>query len=270
MAFFEERHRAESFGQIAHDYDRYRPRYPEPLIAEILSHPTTPASQSPRILDVGSGTGILATQLLTAGRHTFAAGCQILAVEPDTEMAGIARSKGLIVEVANFEDWDPDNRTFDIITFGQSFHWVDPALALPLIRTILKPGGMLALVWNDVVATGEVGDALASIVDAFHPRLDSSEAIQERGTHEHPVMADLRDNGFTTEERSFEETLHYSREDWLSMVFTHSAQLTMPTHQREAMFSEMSAVIPDEGLEARNRAQLILAGVDILTPCTEL
>lgn len=269
MAFFEERHRAESFGQIAHDYDRYRPRYPEPLIAEILSHPKTPASQSPRILDVGSGTGILATQLLAAGEHIFSTGCQILSVEPDTEMAGIARSKGLSVEVTNFEDWNPGDHIFDVVTFGQSFHWVDPSLALPLIRTILTPGGTLALAWNDISADGDVGDALASILESFHPRLHSPDAGQDDSMHEHPVIADLRANGFTAEELSFMETLHYSREDWLAMVFTHSAQLTMPPQQREAMFSEMSAVIPDEGLAARNRAQLILAGVDILTPCTD-
>jgi hypothetical protein len=45
------------------------------------------------------------------------------------------------------------------------------------------------------------------------------------------------------------------------MLFTYSAQLTMDPVKRAVMREELSAEIPDDGLEARNEALLILAGV---------
>jgi SAM-dependent methyltransferase len=261
MEYFENRERAESFGEVAADYDAYRPKYPAALVDAIMSAVEAGASSRvPRILDVGSGTGILAVQLRDAG-------AEVLAVEPDPEMAAVARSKGLEVEISSFEDWDGRGRTFDLISFGQSFHWVDPMRALPKIRGLLKPGGSLALAWNDIEPCGELRARLDSISARFHAGRTASlgTAGDSESTRnnfvpvEHPALAQLRAMEFTPQESVFAEDLHYSRHGWLSMVFTHSAQLTMDPVKRAVMREEMNAEIPAEGLEARNEALLILA-----------
>jgi SAM-dependent methyltransferase len=36
----------------------------------------------------------------------------------------------------------------DLITYAQAWHWMDPEQALPEIRRVLRPGGVLALWWN--------------------------------------------------------------------------------------------------------------------------
>lgn len=304
MDIHKDRKRAESFGAVARDYEAFRPKYPEALIATIYEAGKVVASSAddneslsdrtgsvspadggtrPRILDVGAGTGILSAQL-------EAAGAEVLTVEPDPEMAAIAKSKGLNVEVSAFEEWDPHARTFDLVTFGQSFHWIDPAVALPLIRTILHPYGKLALAWNDVEATGELGQELSTIsqrfqcdgtavsfgtkhddraapadpdtsTDADATNRDSAapDSAAAPTTVEHPALSNLRENDFTTVELSFDEDLRYTRQAWLSMVFTYSAQLTMEHERREAMRRQMSAVIPAAGVQAHNEALLILA-----------
>lgn len=246
MAFHEERGRAESFGQAAQNYDEFRPQYPDALVETIVNS-FDPAQ--PRVLDVGSGTGILAKQLRDAG-------CVVVAVEPDPQMAAVAEGKSLQVEISTFEDWDPAGQTFDIVSFGQSFHWVDPCVALPHIAKILNPQGTLALAWNDIQADGEVGTALHSIVEKLTPSPTSS---SEDTAGEHPVFRELRSHGFEATELSFEDSLNYSRDAWLSMVFTYSAQLTLEPELRDQMFAEMFATIPDDGLKAHNEAQLILA-----------
>lgn len=252
MAFHEERDRAESFGQVAQNYDKFRPQYPDVLVDTIVNS-SGPAQ--PRVLDVGSGTGILAAQLREAG-------CEVVAVEPDPQMAAVAKGKGLHVEISTFEAWDPAGRTFDIVGFGQSFHWVDPDLALPHIAKILNSQGTLALAWNNIQADGEVGTALHSIVEKLIPSptpSPSPEDTAEDTAGEHPVVRELQSHGFEATELSLEETLNYSRDAWLSMVFTYSAQLTLEPELRDQMFAEMFTTIPDDGLKAHNEAQLILA-----------
>ncbi|WP_217628880.1 class I SAM-dependent methyltransferase [Micromonospora yangpuensis] len=99
---------AESFGVDPARYDRCRPGYPDELIRRIVA-----GTAGSRLLDVGCGTGIVARQLQSAG-------CAVLGVEPDARMAAWARERGLDVEVATFEEWEPAGRRFDGIVAGQT------------------------------------------------------------------------------------------------------------------------------------------------------
>src|SRR5258708_20753560 len=135
-----DRARADSFGAAARLYDARRPRYPALLIDDLLMHGAR------TVLDVGAGTGIASEQLL-------ARGVNVLAVEPDPRMAEVARGKSIPIEIGTFESWDPAQRRFDLVVFGQSFHWVNPDIALPKAHRLLAHGGRLALMWNRLFPT---------------------------------------------------------------------------------------------------------------------
>ncbi len=107
-----ERNRAESFGSVAEQYERFRPSYPSALIDLAALEPLD-------VLDVGCGTG-------KAGRLLAERGLHVLGVEIDEEMANVARRHELAVEVAPFERWDAGSRRFDLIVCGQTWHWVNP------------------------------------------------------------------------------------------------------------------------------------------------
>ena len=92
------------------------------------------ASPGPEILDVGCGTGI-------AARQFEAAGCRVLGVDPDARMAAQARQRGIEVEVAKFEAWDPAGREFDAVIAGQAWHWVDPVTGAARAGQALRPAG---------------------------------------------------------------------------------------------------------------------------------
>ena len=78
-------------------------------------------------------------------------------------MAEIARDKGIPIEIGTFENWDPADRRFDLVVFGQSFHWVNPDIALPKVHTLLSTGGQLALMWNRLFPSDPTHRELAEI-----------------------------------------------------------------------------------------------------------
>ncbi|OPC79371.1 SAM-dependent methyltransferase [Embleya scabrispora] len=171
------RHRetAESFGVDAERYDRTRPRYPQALVDRIVA-----AAPGPDVLDVGCGTGIV-------GRRFRAAGCTVLGVDPDPRMADWAHGRGLDVEVATFEDWDPAGRTFDALVCGQAWHWVDPVAGAAKAARVLRPDGRLALFWNAACPEPELAASFAEIHHRLLP--DSPAAL--------PTPADI-DRAYTT------------------------------------------------------------------------
>ena len=105
------------------DYIRYRPSYPEAILAW-LARECGLAPES-RIADIGSGTGILARLFLQFG-------CRVFGVEPNAGMrAGAERQ---FAGEPRFHSVDaraeattlPDANVH-FVTAGQSFHWFDPA-----------------------------------------------------------------------------------------------------------------------------------------------
>lgn len=141
---------AESFGVDAQRYDLARPGYPDTLVTRIVSK-----SPGPDVLDVGCGTGI-------AARQFQAAGCTVLGIEPDARMADFARTRGLQVEVATFEAWQPAGRTFDAVIAAQSWHWVEPVAGAVKAARVLRPGGRLAIFGHVYEPPAEVAEPFAT------------------------------------------------------------------------------------------------------------
>ncbi len=94
--------------------------------------------------DVAAGTGKLARQLQAAGART-------VAVEPSASMRAECRraSPSGVVVAGSAEALPFSAGTFDLVTVAQAFHWFEPVRALHEIARILRPGGVLALVWNE-------------------------------------------------------------------------------------------------------------------------
>jgi SAM-dependent methyltransferase len=173
----EDRERAESFGAVAELYDRARPSYPEALVDSLL------AGGTPRVLDVGCGTGI-------AGALLAQRGCAVLGVEVDARMAALARSKGLAVDVAPFERWDAAGRTFDLVIAGQAWHWIEPHGGSRKAAAVLHDGGRIALFWNTGDPPPAVRQRLETIYAALEPGLRERSATLERRSRRGRVAAE--------------------------------------------------------------------------------
>lgn len=241
-----DRRRAESFGGAADEYDRHRPRYPPELIAALV------ADARPEALDVGAGTGIASVQLMQAG-------AKVLAIEPDARMARVAAAKGVVVERGTFEDWQPAGRSFELVVFAQSFHWVQPLVALEKVASILTPKGRLALVWNRITPTSPTNADLNEIYADYLGAIARPSIETENET-----TAIIEQCGFTAERLHFVEQLHYGADEWLDLVFTYSNHLALEPLPRAELRSRLRERIGNAGVLAKNDALAV-----ICTPATD-
>jgi SAM-dependent methyltransferase len=128
---------ARSFDLAAEEYEATRPSYPDELL-DLL-----PVPSDATVLDLGAGTGKL-TRVL-ARRYP-----RVVAVEPLDGMRAILERVVSDVEVmpGTAEEIPLDDASVDAVFAAQAFHWFDHDRAIPEIARVLRPGGVLALVWN--------------------------------------------------------------------------------------------------------------------------
>ncbi|MEU8033219.1 class I SAM-dependent methyltransferase [Streptomyces sp. NPDC049099] len=209
------RRMAESFGADAQRYDRARPGYPDALVTRIVT-----GSPGPDVLDIGCGTVI-------AARQFQAAGCAVLGIEPDARMADFARARGLRVEVATFEDWQPAGRTFDAVVAAQSWHWVDPVTGAVKAARVLRPGGRLAIFGHVYEPPTEVAEPFAAAFRRAAPDsplngqparrpLDLYQAAYARFADKIRETGQFKD----PEQWRFDWEQSYTRDQWLDLLPT--------------------------------------------------
>ncbi|MBP2413806.1 SAM-dependent methyltransferase [Arthrobacter stackebrandtii] len=135
------RHMAAAFLEGGDHYHKVRPGYP----ADSLDWLLETAGPVRDVLDIGAGTGKY-TQLL-AGR-----GWTVTAVDPSTDM--LAQLTANLPEVTavtgTAEQLDLPGASADLAVVAQAWHWVDPVAASTEIARVLRPGGTLGLVWNQL------------------------------------------------------------------------------------------------------------------------
>ncbi len=209
----EQRQRADSFGEDAEQYDRARPSYPAALVDELtVDHPE-------HVLDVGCGTGI-------AGSLFAERGCHVLGVEPDPRMAAIARRRGLEVEVATFEAWDPGDRRFELLVSGQAWHWVDPVRGAAHAATVLTDGGRFGVFWNVARPPEDLKRSLDALYARLAPDLDAHSVMLGHGDGQRFELASdgLEATGQFRDAHvaRFAHVVTYTTAAWLDQLPTHS------------------------------------------------
>jgi SAM-dependent methyltransferase len=234
---YEDRSRAESFGAIAELYDRVRPSYPPGLIDALLR------GGARRVLDVGCGTGIAASLLA-------ARGCEVLGVEIDERMAAVARTRGIVVEVAQFERWDARGRTFELLTSAQAWHWIDPLAGAQRAASVLEPDGRLCLFWNFGSPPAEVSALLDPIYARLAPGIKRrSVLLGGADARAETAIAGIVSSGqfATAGVERFAWSRAHTTVTWLELLQTHSDHQTLPSAQLEPLLDAVAEAIDSLG-----------------------
>lgn len=133
------------FSNRVEDYVKYRPGYPVEIVKFL--HDTYGLTQDKLIADIGAGTGISTELFLKKGYR-------VIAVEPNEEMREKAIElldsyNGFIPKNGTAENTGIDSNSVGAIIAGQAFHWFDAVKTRTEFKRILKPYGIVALIWNE-------------------------------------------------------------------------------------------------------------------------
>jgi ubiquinone/menaquinone biosynthesis C-methylase UbiE len=130
------------FRSAASFYSRYRPRYPQTLIARVAAH--CGLDGTGRLMDLGCGPGFLA---IAFAPH-FA---EAVGIDPEPEMIEEARGEAEAAGVAltlvqgSSRDLGPQLGRFRMVTMGRSFHWMDRDATLRALDALIEPSGSIVL-----------------------------------------------------------------------------------------------------------------------------
>ena len=139
------------FSSRVENYVKYRPNYPLEIIDFLTEQKLL--SKKSIVADIGSGTGILSELFLKNGNKVYS-------VEPNPDMRKAAEtllekyndfiSIGGSAEITGLKE-----RSIDLITAGQAFHWFDVEKTKREFKKIIKQDGYVVLIWNNRKKSGD-------------------------------------------------------------------------------------------------------------------
>ncbi|HEY6867510.1 MAG TPA: class I SAM-dependent methyltransferase [Candidatus Eisenbacteria bacterium] len=227
------------FTDRAGDYARFRPDYPAAAVDAILGGL---AAADPVAADVGAGTGIL-TALIAAR------GVRVIAVEPNAAMRAAAPPDPRVEwRDGTAEGTGLPPACVDLVTCAQAFHWFRQREAVAEFHRILRPGGRLAIMWNN----RDPGDPLTrSYIEAIHA-VNGEHPAERRGFDPAVVHGD----GLFTPPRV--ETFDHSQElDLAGLIGRATSASYVPREgQAFAELQERLTALFERHRDARGRVHL--------------
>ena len=171
-------------------------------------------------------------------------------------MAEIARRRGLDVEIGAFEDWDPAGRSFHRVTSAQAWHWLDMPAATAKAASLLRPGGILGLVWSGGAHPDDLAYALEGVYSrvvpsgtdnlfrgyAAHRSTDLREGLEGvvEAITQHPDFGPVTEDWYPW-------TRRYQRDEWFDLLMTNSQYLALETALRRRLLEAVRRTLDDYG-----------------------
>src|SRR5262245_26378453 len=214
---------ARSFDRAAEEYERGRPSWP-PEVLDLL-----PVADDATVLDLGAGTGKLTRVLAARYAH-------VIALEPLAQMRAIleqrvpeAESLPGIAEAIPLGDASVDG-----VFTGQAFHWFANDVALAEIARVLRPGGVLARMWNEAIEPNplppEYRARLDDLFNAMPPPFVDDHVFD--GT----PFGEIHKGEVEHEQRSTREEV---------LAFSASTSWIAHRDDRDEVLAELAALLPE-------------------------
>jgi SAM-dependent methyltransferase len=221
-----------AFGSRAEQYEEGRPGWPPAPIVALIER-----FDARTVLDLAAGTGKL-TRILV--EHVDA----VLAIEPVDGMRRVLERR---VPEARLLDGTAEaiplpDASLDAVFVAEAFHWFDLGRAPAEIARVLRPGGVLAVVWNYPGGELDWADELYETLKAYrieHAR--HPDKVQWRSAIEAvfgPMHVDVVEHDHVTD-----------RERLLTELSSHSSVGALPPDRMQAALDACRAVLERRGID---------------------
>lgn len=168
------------FGKTSKAYAKYRDIYPEEVFEKL--HEIGVGVQGSRWLDLGTGTGVIPRGLAKYGADIVATD---ISEQQITEAIALSKDYSNIkYEVLAAEDISYPEHSFDAVTACQCFWYFDPNTVVPVIKSLLKPGGVFLKLYMSYLKEESIAQDSNSIVKRINGNWKgASPALQDLNTH---------------------------------------------------------------------------------------
>lgn len=212
--------RATSFGTRAEAYDRLRPA-PAPAALDLVVAPGVG-----RVADLAAGTGLVTRAVLARPGAPA-----VVAVEPDPRMLArlVATAPAALGVRGTAEAIPLASGSMDVVLASSAWHWFDPQAATAEIARVLRPGGVLGLLWSRADPTVPWVARVRGIGNAA---ADGSARLSRRGFD----VSLPPGHGFvddTPEAVTTRWTRAMTRDDIAGMVCTYSGVLELAQSEQD-------------------------------------
>jgi ubiquinone/menaquinone biosynthesis C-methylase UbiE len=215
-------------------YERARPGYAHEAVT-FIAHQLG-IGPGTRVVDLGAGTGKLTRQLLSLG-------AEVIAVEPLHGMrSALSRAVPGVQILEGRAEYVPlPDAGIDAIVAGQAWHWFDGPRALAEASRLLKPGGGMALLWNEydkraawMEEYSEIRRRAATRAGAKPPSHTGDDWRRAfAGNHDWTPI----------QKREFTHQAEATREEFVNRVFSSSVFAVLPQDEKEDVTSEILAML---------------------------
>lgn len=166
------------WGRTSEDYAAFRDIYPPIFYEKIRNRGLCADGQ--RVLDLGTGTGVLPRNLYPYGAKWTGIDISQQQINQAKKLAGQAHLN-LDFMAVSAEDMEFPEHSFDVITACQCFWYFDHEIIAPKLAQLLKPDGRLLLLYMAWLSfEDQIAGASERLVLKYHPNWTGAGETRKR------------------------------------------------------------------------------------------
>ncbi len=200
--------KAFDWGRTSREYARYRDIYPEIFYRKIVDRGL--CIQGQRVLDLGTGTGVLPRNMYRYGAKWTGTDISPEQIAAAKQMAA-AENKDIDFQAVSAENISFPKASFDVVTACQCFWYFDHEKVMPVLYDLLKPEGKLLILYMAWLPfEDEIAGASEELVLKYSPKWSGA------GETRKPIwIPDVCYRYFELEDHEeYDVMIPFTRESW--------------------------------------------------------
>jgi SAM-dependent methyltransferase len=228
------------FDTIPERFDRHRPRYTPELFAKLID--AAKVAPGSKVLELGPGTGQATEPVLRTG-------CDYCAIELGEQLCRMMRQKfgglpNFSIIHDDFITYDFGTQQFDLVYSAATIQWIPEEIAYPKCFSLLRPGGMLAMMYLTSDYKTPNPDLYENIQQVYAAHYKPETPYQNGRFHYDRADA----YGFgQTERYEFRAQRILTAEEYVGYCGTHCDHLTIAEPHRSLFFDGLRKAVLEAG-----------------------